>query len=464
MPDLGRGVRVAVWVAAEVVVFATALRWIAPTTGDATLSQMRLLFAAAALCIAALSIRRTAAAAWIAAVSAAGLACVEIVAVARGWPANGAAGQWAVLVVLAEAALVVSAALAVAYAVRPRREVGGAAAAIVRWLGLLSVVGSVGLAAWTSWPAISEPMPLVVVADGAVITALRLSARAGLLILVGGLLVGAAQDFVGPFTRARARWRGLAADGRGGGTSVGAFGRLLVDELLPGNARRRDALVEGERARIAADLHAMVLPELRRAAANAAAGDTAPGLAANLQRAVEDVEALMHGRQSIVLEAFGLVAALEWLAERTESRGPLRVVLDLDGPDAGAPADPPREVARVAFRVALLALDNVVRLAAAGVATVDLRWSAGGLDMTIGDDGRGFEPAVAGRQAGGRGLADMVAEAAGVGASLRIDGAGGERGTRVELAWHRGPVAGEHGMAQRDTTDRSQAPASRPSP
>jgi signal transduction histidine kinase len=444
---------------------AVALRWLVPATTDPTLPAMRLLFAGAALCVAGLSIRRAAAVTWITAIAAAGLACIEIVAVARTGPANPWAtpAPWAALVVLAEAGVVLSAALAVAYASRPRRDVGGGPTALVRWLGVLAMAGLTGLAAWTSWLAVTAPMLVVTTGAGDVITDLRASARAGLLILLGGLLVGAAEDVVGPFTRARGRWRLMARLRGASGPSLPAFARLLVDELLPGNARRREALVEGERARIAADLHAMVLPELRRAAADAAAGDAAGGLAANLQRAVEDVEQLMHGRQSIVLEEFGLVAALEWLAERTESRGPLRVELQLDGPDSEAPAEPPREVARVAFRVGLVALDNVVRHAAASVATIALTWSPTGLQMTIGDDGRGFEPAVAGRPTGGRGLADMVAEAARVGASLRIDGAGGERGTRVELAWHRAPIADDHRIVPRDTTDRSQAPAGGPS-
>jgi signal transduction histidine kinase len=465
MPDRARGTRLAAWVAAGVVGGAIALRWLVPAAGDTTLPAMRLLFAAAALCVAGLSVRRVVAVTWIMTITAAGLACIEIVAVARTGPASPfeAPALWAALVVLAEAATVVSAALAVAYASRPRRDVVDVPAALVRWLGMLAMVGLVAIAAWTSWLALTAPTLAIATVDGDVVTDVRTSARVGLLILLGGLLVGAAEDFTAPFRRARTRLRSAAGVGRGVGASLPAFGRLLVDELLPGNARRREALVEGERARIAADLHAMVLPELRRAAATAAAGDTAAGLAANLQRAVEDVEQLMHGRQSVVLEEFGLVAALEWLAERTESRGSLRVELELDGPDADTPADPPREVARVAFRVALLALDNVVRHAAASVATVTLRWSPAGLEMAIGDDGRGFEPAVAGRSAGGRGLADMVAEAAGVGASLRIDGAGGERGTRVALAWHRTPNADDHRTARRDIADRSQAPASGPS-
>ena len=106
---------------------------------------------------------------------------------------------------------------------------------------------------------------------------------------------------------------------------------------LPARSDARREATEAERARLAADLHAHVLPELRRAAAAAASAGAPPEMQVDLRRALEDVEQLMHQRQSIVLEQFGLVAALEWLAERTEERSALRVQLDLDGAVPGRP-------------------------------------------------------------------------------------------------------------------------------
>ena len=77
---------------------------------------------------------------------------------------------------------------------------------------------------------------------------------------------------------------------------------------------------------------------------------------------------MLLARRSIVLEEMGLLAGLEWLAERTEDRSDVRVeILVEGGPRVGAagagagPARPPRDVERAAFRVAQLALDNVVR-------------------------------------------------------------------------------------------------------
>ena len=152
----------------------------------------------------------------------------------------------------------------------------------------------------------------------------------------------------------------------------------------------------------------------------------------DLRRALEDVEQLMHERQSIVLEQFGLVAALEWLAERTEERSPVRVELELDGdvPDRPGAVDP--AVARAAFRIALLALDNVVRHAGATTATVRLSASREALRLQVLDDGAGTDPATG----DGRGIADMRTAAAASGAEVQITL--GDR-SRVEAAWSREP-------------------------
>ena len=73
---------------------------------------------------------------------------------------------------------------------------------------------------------------------------------------------------------------------------------------------------------------------------------------------------MLVARRSIVLEEMGLLAGVEWLAERVEDRSDVRVeiVVEATADAAGGEAGrPPRDVERAAFRVAQLALDNVVR-------------------------------------------------------------------------------------------------------
>ncbi len=74
------------------------------------------------------------------------------------------------------------------------------------------------------------------------------------------------------------------------------------------------------------------------------------------------------------------------------------------------------EVAAAAFRVAGLALENVIRHAPGCQATVEVQVAGDRVHLAIADDGPGLptdiERTAAG--AGHRGLADMVAEASGL--------------------------------------------------
>ena len=249
----------------------------------------------------------------------------------------------------------------------------------------------------------------------------RIAAGFIAIATLGGMWV----DLGGPIGRARAR---------GGGPP--AFPRALADELLPTSTAMRRQGVEHERARLAAELHARVLPDLRRAAEAAEATGTASDpLAVGLRHAVEDVEELMHGRQSVVLEEYGLVAALEWLAERTQQRRPLVVELELGGANVDDPGAVTKPVARAAFRIAQLAVDNVVRHASATHVVLHLTVDAAHFELGIEDDGTGFEPASGRVARAGRGLLDMRAAAAEIGATLGV--VQREPGTSVDLVLDR---------------------------
>ncbi len=254
------------------------------------------------------------------------------------------------------------------------------------------------------------------------------------LAVIGGLAcVGLARDLRAPFGRARAR---IVADRAGGGGRGGALTvlRTLVDELVPGREAGRAEAVEDERGRLAADLHADVLPSLRRALVEAEAGGTVERLAADLRTAVDEVESLLVARRSIVLEEMGLLAGVEWLAERVEDRSAVRVLIEVGAIEADG--RPPREVERAAFRVAQLALDNVIRHAPGATARVTVAASPSAVRLRIEDDGDG--PPVdeaAARRGGRRGIADMRAEARACGATLELGRGPGDRGTAVELRW-----------------------------
>jgi two-component system NarL family sensor kinase len=125
------------------------------------------------------------------------------------------------------------------------------------------------------------------------------------------------------------------------------------------------------------------------------------------------------------------VAALEWLAEQAQQRSGLVVEIELEGAEVGNADAIPPPIARAAFRVALLALDNVVRHAAASRALIRLDIEGGRGRLAVIDDGRGIEDATA--PLAGRGLIDMRTAANEVHASFAVER--GDRGTAIEMAW-----------------------------
>jgi len=299
----------------------------------------------------------------------------------------------------------------------------------VRGAAILVGVGLVATFVASFSAVLDAGVPVAQPSAAGQLSPLRLAIRLGLLTIAGGFLVGLGSDLGPPARRAFDRWR--ADPSRPADRRLWRFVELLADELLPGRDADRRRAVEAERARLAADLHALVLPELRRAAATAEAAGLPSDVQVDLRRALEDVEQLMHERQSIVLEQFGLVAALEWLAERTEERSRLRVELELDGevPDRPGAVEP--AVARAAFRIALLALDNVVRHAGASAATLRLSAGSASLRLEVVDDGRApAEPDTR----NGRGIADMRAAAAATGGTVAVSFGSG---ARVLASWPR---------------------------
>lgn len=370
--------------------------------------------------------------------TAAALGAVGLVREARALNGNGSEPLLDAFVVLA---LVVPAVIAAAYATadgrRPRIVVGAAWGTVLA-LGVILLANLVRRTLGLDAGGLPEWLWLLTVATLA--------------------LIGYQRDLSPAFARARARLaRGEAAGEPRDDPARGALTalRVVVDELVPGREAGRAEAAESERGRLAADLHADVLPSLRRALAAAEAGGTVERLAADLRTAVDEVESLLVARRSIVLEEIGLLAGAEWLAERVEERSEVRVEIEVEGEvegedpaaatervahrGAGDPSPderPPRDVERAAFRVAQLALDNVVRHAPGANARVGVAVTAGAVRLSIEDDGDG--PPVdetAAARAGRRGIADMRAEARACGAVLEVGRGPGGRGTAIRFRW-----------------------------
>jgi len=436
-PIAARLPRTALLLTAILVVSDLGLRALSvAATGGAPEVFGTALVGAAFACIAGLLARRGRRGALVAAGAASGLAALDVVGVAQAERALLDPTAWRPWLASAEAALVAAAAVAAASVIVATQSSSmDRFPTVARRAAVTGLVGVIVVAAWT----FLSPPPA---SDGhADASSLRLAGRAALGF--AGLAIIAALWLASRRMIERA-WTS------GGGDSPTAV-RLaklpgaLVDELAS-PARQRAA--EAERARIAADIHARLLPGLRRAAIAATDPGVPPSVALDVRAAMSDAEALMESRQSLVLETYGLVAALEWLAERTQTENGIEVFVELDDATDALPI--PSEVARSVFRVALLAVDNAVRHGHPARIVLGLAREGALARLRVTDDGVGIEAASAGRGGGGtgsrpgRGARDMTEEADAIRGHLSISAA--SPGTRVELAWPIPIVAGDHAM------------------
>lgn len=218
---------------------------------------------------------------------------------------------------------------------------------------------------------------------------------------------------------------------------------------------------EGERRRIAFDLHDGVTTVLASMAfhLNAAEMAAVPDSEAAVQiasarhladLAYDQTRAAISGLHSLVLDDLGLVAALESLVQHVLPEAGPDVVM-LTDPDVDL-ADVPDHVAAALYRMAQEALGNAVKHAGASRIVLSLRRLADAVVLGCTDDGVGFDVVErrAGRALDGPaqqsfGLSSIEQRSALLGASLRIESMPG-RGTTVIVEV---PLAGGPGSAAR---------------
>ncbi len=157
-------------------------------------------------------------------------------------------------------------------------------------------------------------------------------------------------------------------------------------------------------------------------------------LADRLRDLERDMRGIVAERRLVILEEFGIVQALEWLAERAEDRAPVVVELTVQ-PGVGEER-PPREVERAAFRVAQLALDNALLHAEPQRVTIGVLADASHVKLRVEDDGQGLETGAPERaaRANHQGMADMRLQADLVRARLDVTSAR-PGGTVVIFDW-----------------------------
>lgn len=424
----GRGLSVAIAAAVGLTLLATIMLLGGGIPGPA--AALPVLVALAGILVALLTRRAAPGLAWAATVGAAlGAAGVPIGA-ARGLsPLIEGVAAWELAAARSSLAAIVTLGIAAAYATRPGRRLDPIARPVA--FGLLAwlvVACGVTLAFVATGDARSDPAFTWVDVATAPISWF-LNAVLVVTALGAGADVRAAMD--------RARATAHPDSMPPGAEGIRSLAVATVRELVPGMAAADAASLEAERNRLAGDLHAVVLPNLRRAIAEAESGGDPETLARRLRTVDLELERVMADRWPVVLEAFGLIAALEDLAERIEADSGLPVEIDVD--QAGEPSGvrPPPAVERAAWRAAQLALDNAVRHGSPSVIRIGVAVSPERVVLSIADDGIGFDPTDPGAvRPAARGLADAARRAMAVGADVAIESAGAT-GTIVRFRWPR---------------------------
>jgi signal transduction histidine kinase len=284
------------------------------------------------------------------------------------------------------------------------------------------------------------------------------------MLLLSGVIMGiaivgqhytgmSAAHFVpGPDTRVAARGHILPHEDLPGVVVTSTFVVLMAALIAAGSARRRSAHAllsqrilearEDERRQIARGLHDDL-------------GQTLTALRLNLQRLsprddaslveesvtlVDDslarVRALSVELRPSVLDDLGLGAAVEWYAKRSAERVGYTVVVD-NGLDA---ARLPESIETAGFRIIQQALTNIARHANARRVMITLVRDPHELELTVNDDGSGFDVAAArARAEAGEslGLLDMREMASLAGGTLSLTSSVG-RGATVRARF---PIA-----------------------
>jgi two-component system sensor histidine kinase UhpB len=211
-----------------------------------------------------------------------------------------------------------------------------------------------------------------------------------------------------------------------------------AEAALRALSRRLVQAEETERRRVARELHDQVGQNLSALNINL---DIVMGSLrdAALKRRMEDslrlvdgtlqsIEAVMAELRPPLLDEYGLGAALAWYAEEYSQRTGIKVTVD----KARDPGNALRPEAAVAlFRIAQEALNNVAKHAGAKLVRIGLSLEGEEMNLSITDDGCGFDPAQPPR--GRWGMSTMRERAEAAGGRFLIDSVPG-KGTTVRAA------------------------------
>jgi signal transduction histidine kinase len=221
--------------------------------------------------------------------------------------------------------------------------------------------------------------------------------------------------------------------------------QLIQRDLEEREIMRRDLLrhtviaQEDERRRIARELHDETSQYLTALSLNMAAlrntlseerqaGEILERLQELSRRMSQGIYRMVHDLRPAQLDDLGLAAALQYLADDTQRRSGLLVLLQVQG--VPRRLDPLIET--VLFRVAQEALNNVARHSQSDDASLQLEFGLEEVRLRVQDNGIGFDPDAQLAPPRGWGIAGMRERAESMGGKLNLRSTPG-KGTLVEV-------------------------------
>jgi PAS domain S-box-containing protein len=202
---------------------------------------------------------------------------------------------------------------------------------------------------------------------------------------------------------------------------------------LHGLTRRLVQAEEGERRRVARELHDRVGQSLSALNINLDIVLRNPELApaarkrledslALVERTLESIENVMADLRPPLLDEYGLAAALGWHAEEFSRRTGIAASVEDAAPEVAKALRV--EAALALFRIAQEALNNVLKHAHAASVTMRIGRDENHVTLEVRDDGQGFDAGKA--RAGRLGMTTMRERAEAAGGELQVESAEGQ--------------------------------------
>jgi signal transduction histidine kinase/ABC-type uncharacterized transport system substrate-binding protein len=183
------------------------------------------------------------------------------------------------------------------------------------------------------------------------------------------------------------------------GLAVDVTERKLAEQALADVSRRLIQAQEQERMRIARELHddinqqiSILAVDLNRLGqqppeSTARLKSIFDEVALRLSDIIGEVQAISHRLHSSKLEYVGLLAACKGFCKEAAERQSVNIEFRADGVPSGVPQD----VSLTIFRVLQESLQNAIKHSGAQHFAVQLRGLCGDLQLTVQDDGIGFD-------------------------------------------------------------------------